>query len=394
MKQLLNEWKTFLKEEYEVTVNPNDYENYTQYRKDFEIAAKNKTFVESFMDALMRLELRPIVKSLPEEDRKLLFKNVKESPFLPNFKLINDEVIPHIPFDSALTKAGLRNDTFAIFDYMSYYVNYFTNKEAKERFEKKIMKEPLLFAPLYYDLFKRFPEEVPTISKIYKADTSTQNKRQNIRQLNHSKVKLTLDDVQGPSILDNIRILGEIGRGAFGRVFELEDGRALKVFSSGVDFDKDIERYEKIMDQLYKGQASLEDMHIFDYGKLGESEYHFAVMPRITPLAKTDLYDENAIYHVTAQANKQVILKQKPSSFEDYKEKVIAYAANDYPSAKDRFGNSTLSFKQAYNKYNNIVDKIIQAGWRAYKEYGGTDIHIGNIGFFPQKPDQFFYFDM
>ena len=48
MKQLLNEWRRFLKEEYEVTVNPSDYESYAEFRKDFEIAAKNKSFIEVF----------------------------------------------------------------------------------------------------------------------------------------------------------------------------------------------------------------------------------------------------------------------------------------------------------------------------------------------------------
>ena len=54
-----------------------------------------------------------------------------------------------------------------------------------------------------------------------------------------------------------------------------------------------------------------------------------------------------------------------------------------------------------YNHYwykNNfgklIIDKIIQAGFRAYNKFGGTDIHQGNIGFFAQKPDQLFYYDM
>ena len=40
------------------------------------------------------------------------------------------------------------------------------------------------------------------------------------------------------------------------------------------------------------------------------------------------------------------------------------------------------------------VEKIIQAGFRAYTEFRGIDLNQGNIGFIPQKPDTYFYFDM
>ena len=394
MKQLLKEWRRFLKEEYEVTVNPSDYESYAEFRKDFEIAAKNKSFIEVFLDALVRLELRPLMRSLSEEDRKILFKNIKMNPTIPNFDLINNVISPQISADSALTKAGLKNDTYVLFDYLSYYVSYFTNPKRKEKFEQSIKKSPILAATLYWELFKKFPEEVPTISKIYKADTSTQNRRENLRTLEQKRIRITPEQVEKPNILDDIKIMKEIGKGAFGRVFELEDGRALKIFSSGVDFNKDIERYEKVMDQLYKGQASMEDMHIFDYGKLGESDYYFAVMPKIIPMTAADFYNQNGIFYSIAKANKDVAQRGTADSYERFKALSLASASNIYVSAKDQFGNPTLSFQQAYNKYSDMVDKIIQAGWRAYNEYGGTDIHHGNIGFFSQKPDQFFYFDM
>lgn len=394
MKQLLNEWRRFLKEEYEISVNPSDYENYSEFKKDFELAAKNKAFIEVFLDALVRLELRPLMRSLSEEDRKILFRNIKINPFIPNINLIDMQVVPKIEADSALAKSGLKNDTYSLYDYLSYYVSYFINPERKEKFEQKIKNSPILAASLYWELFKKFPEEVPTISKIYRADTSTQNRRENLRTLEQKRIRINPEQVEKPNILDDIKITKEIGKGAFGRVFELEDGRALKIFSSSVDFNKDMERYEKVMDQLYKGQASMEDMHIFDYGKLGNSEYYFVVMPQITPLTTADFYNENAIFYAVALANKEVAERASPDSFDFFKQKVLTNAASIYVNKKDKFSNSTLSFQQAYNKYSDIVDKIIQAGWRAYDEYGGTDIHHGNIGFFPQKPDQFFYFDM
>ena len=389
MKTILKEWKSFLKEEYEVTVNPSDYENFADFKKDFFIAAKNKAFIESFMDALMRLELRPLIRGLSEEDRKDLFRSVKNSSFVPNISLVNEKIIPNISNDSVLAKAGFKYDTYGLYDWLSYYVNYFTNEKAKQRFEKQISDTPVKVTSLYWELFKKYPEEVPTISKIYKADTSTQNRRDNARIL-----KLDPNELSKPNILDDVKIVKQLGKGAFGTVYELEDGRAFKVFSSGVDVDKDLERYEKIMDQLYKGQASLEDMHIFDYGKLGETNYYYAVMPKIILLNSTDIFKESAIFHAVAKANKEIAQRGRKVDYETFKRLALSEAGTFYVQAKDKYGNSNLSFQQAYNTYSDIVDKIIKAGWRAYSEFGGTDIHSGNIGSFPNDPENYFYFDM
>ena len=389
MSNYLTEWKKFLTEEYEVTVNPSDYENFADFKKDFFIAMKNKSFVEAFMDALMRLEFRPFIRSLPEEDRKTLFRSVKINSFVPNTSFVNEKIIPNIPTDSVLVKAGLKYDTYTLYDWLSYYVNYFTNEKAKQRFEKQISNMPDKVTSLYWELFKKYPEEVPTISKLYKPDTSTQNKRDNARIL-----KLDLNELTKPNILDDVKIVKQLGKGAFGTVYELEDGRAFKVFSSGVDVDKDLERYEKIMDQLYKGQASLEDMHIFDYGKLGETNYYYAVMPKIIPLNSTDIFKESAIFHAVAKANKEIAQRGRKVDYETFKRLALSEAGTFYVQAKDKYGNSNLSFQQAYNTHSDIVDKIIKAGWRAYSEFGGTDIHSGNIGSFPNDPENYFYFDM
>ena len=96
MSNYLTEWKKFLTEEYEVTVNPSDYENFADFKKDFFIAMKNKPFVESFMDALMRLEFRPFIRSLPEEDRKALFRSVKINSFVPNISFVQNKIISNI----------------------------------------------------------------------------------------------------------------------------------------------------------------------------------------------------------------------------------------------------------------------------------------------------------
>jgi hypothetical protein len=390
MKNILTEWKNFLlKEEYEVTVNPNDYESFADFRKDFFVAMKNKPFVETFMDAFMRLELRPFVKNLPEEDRKNLFRNVKLNAFVPNTSFIQNKIIPNISDNSILAKAGLKYDSYTLYDWLSYYVNYFTDQKAKQKFEKQISNTPIKAESIYWELFKKYPEEIPTVSKLYKPDTSTQNRRENIRIL-----KLKPEDLTKPNILDDIKIVNQIGKGAFGTVYELEDGRAFKVFSSGVDVDKDIERYEKIIDQVYKGKASMEDMHVFDYGKLGETNYYYAIMPKIIPLNSTDIFKENAIFHAVAKANKEIAQRGRATEYETFKRLVLAEAGTFYFQAKDKYGNSNLSFQQAYNKYSDIVDKIIKAGWRAYSEYGGIDIHSGNIGSFPNKPEEYFYFDM
>ena len=93
MSNYLREWKKFLTEEYELTVNPNDYANFQVFKKDFKKAMKNKAFFESFMETFLRLVIKEFFNDvLSQDDRRKLFRDVKLNSDNPNINFINKEI--------------------------------------------------------------------------------------------------------------------------------------------------------------------------------------------------------------------------------------------------------------------------------------------------------------
>ena len=139
MKTILNEWKSFLKEEQQITINPADYEgDYPSFRPAFEeTVKKSRAFVQAFLDVLVRIELRPLMRSLPEEDRKKFFMHVKMLGHVPDVQFIKDKIKPKIPDDSSLQGVV---DEYFLYDLLSYYVSYFTNNQKGKDFVEKRCK--------------------------------------------------------------------------------------------------------------------------------------------------------------------------------------------------------------------------------------------------------------
>ena len=358
MSNYLREWKSFLLEEQEITINPADYEgDYPSFRPAFEeTVKKSRAFVQAFLDVLVRIELRPLMRSLSEEDRRKLFTHVKTLGHVPNVQFIKDKIKPKIPDDSSLQGVV---DEYFLYDLLSYYVSYFTNdQKGKDFAEKKMQNEPRYFIWIYWDLFRKHPDEIPVVSKLTMADTSSDNLKHNFNIISQDFKKLAISDLKSADILDQVKIIQRIGAGAFGKVYEIEGNRALKLFSSSVDIDKDIERYESIMDQVYKGKASLEDMHYFDFGKLGESGLYYAIMPKIVPLEATDFYNQEPIFRAVATGNKHAAQKGGANDYERFKSLVLDSASLNYFSLKNKIP-TTLSFQQALNKNQDKVEKII-----------------------------------
>ena len=173
-----------------------------------------------------------------------------------------------------------------LYDILKYYVSYrFGDQKAKDSLERTIQAEaPRHFKNIYWDLFKKYPNMVPVIPKLNVVDTASDNLKYNFDIISKDFKKLTYSDVKDADILDQVTIIQKLGSGAFGKVYEIADNRALKIFSDGVDVKKDIERYEGVIDQVYKGEANLEDMHYFDQGEIAKSGLYYAIMPLVIPL--------------------------------------------------------------------------------------------------------------
>lgn len=403
MKQILTEWKRYLFEATEMSLNPADFENnYNEFSKKYTELIVDNAFAELFLSTLMRLEVKPLVRSLSSGDKKTLFTAAKMD--FPNSPDLMYKIKGSLKKDSVFYWM----DNFDLYDLLIYYVNlYFLDKTKAENYKKRIQQSPALLNSIYWKLFEKYPQEVFSIPKLEYYNISSTLKTLNFENfLKKDFLSLKLKDISEPNILDEIRITQKIGKGIHGIVYSTSDDRAIKFFYDSESYNNDMERYKNIADQVFKGKASLEDMHYFESGVLGKSGLSYVLMPKIVPLEKADFYKANPIFKSVALANKRNVAyeikkgnEKSLKNFDEYKKGVINFAKQIY-SGNVSFGfdydDETLkkSFEQSYNEYKDIIDKIIQAGFRAYNKFGGTDIHQGNIGFFAQKPDQLFYYDM
>jgi len=198
-------------------------------------------------------------------------------------------------------------------------------------------------------------------------------------------------DLRAAKILHQIKLGDKIGSGAFGYVFEI-DGSNKVIKISGDARTNDEERYCNMMDQMFAGTASLEDMHFFDYGSLGDSGLNYLIMPMVVPLTKSPIYNKTKVLFYVAGGIAWVTItlsaRNAKPSYQDYEDRVLdkafSLALTPPTSVKE----------EEFELYGKIIHSMIRAGYRAYTVFGGTDLHIGNIGYLPQKPDILFYFDM
>ena len=129
MSNYLREWKKFLTEDQEIKLDPNQM-GIIEFRDKFaELCSQSKSFVELFLNAVIRLELRPFIRSLSEDDRKAIFRTAKQT-FGYNYEL-KDKLDPN----SAIKLSAL--DTYDFHDLLAYYVNYFTDKPKADEFVNK-----------------------------------------------------------------------------------------------------------------------------------------------------------------------------------------------------------------------------------------------------------------
>ena len=216
---------------------------------------------------------------------------------------------------------------------------------------------------------------------------------------------VTIRPSDAAPILSQVRIVGDrpIGSGVFGAAFLLSNGMVMKIMRSLSDRDQ--KRFDDISNQVFGGSASLDDMHYFDHGVLLPAtrisdKLFYVVMPRIIPFMDSRDYAENPELFDLFSSH---CLEDLPS-YED----LISLARNkDFAEFADAalnmfFQNLSADFdvikvsdlqKQTFALIG-IIRRILFAAMIAIAHYDGKDLHLGNLGHFPQKPDRFFFFDM
>ena len=394
-----NKWYKFLIiEGEEIKINPESiYSSKEEKQKFVDTWKKSSFFRERLYNDIIKLEIDSVFKSLPRDQQINLYKVIKSTQSAyDNYGQEQREV-------SEIIQDFQRNfsNRTAILTLMASQVYYLLKKYfrlvSEDEFKQFFLNDknkPLQWVAAYYYLYDNFPDYIPSIPQIsYGPESETkQNRVYNLGII--TKYYPIPDDLIKPgTILDQIKIKNHIGSGDFGHVFSTEDGRAIKIFEGGVNMQQDLKRMKKVSSELFSGKGSIEDMPYFDNGKIDNTRLYYVIMPEIIPLRNAPFFKQSDIFHDAASMNKRVarqltnIFNSAPS-YKKYRDLFMAELK------KDAEYTGSYDFDSEVSKYSDTIEKIIQAGYRAYKKFKGIDLHSGNIGYLRQKPGTFFYFDM
>lgn len=218
--------------------------------------------------------------------------------------------------------------------------------------------------------------------------------------------------------------------GAYSKVFPVKgNDMMLKLFTHGINVQDDISRMKRVSDQVFEGDASLGEMHFYEFGTLGAYSdtlnenssdlkfstqpsiqkpyvpprviFKYVVMPKIGLFEKSVTYqqDPEVFNYLSEAVQKAAKEAQKGISFTDFFNLVMDKLAEtlkrpfSYYSKQIR-DEMTAEYTERFNDLQDTISKIIHVAYNTFTKEGGTDLHLGNLGFFPQKPDEWFYFDM
>ncbi len=204
--------------------------------------------------------------------------------------------------------------------------------------------------------------------------------------------------------LKDFKINHMIGVGVQGRVYDFVDANfVMKIFSSDMAFERDIERSKAMIDQMFGGSASLEDMHYFDVGEVSElyindeeKNIYYMIMPKIELVKNTPEFksnkrnNEHFFRNIAAFAQTSIMEERTFADAAQFKESFLKFLEKISEEGDPQ--KSWLNFSINFD-FPKKADAYLNAAYRAYTQ-GGLDLHSGNIGFFPTNPDKFFYFDM
>ena len=218
--------------------------------------------------------------------------------------------------------------------------------------------------------------------------------------------------------------------GAYSKIFPIKgNDMMLKLFTHGVNVEEDISRMKKIADQVFKGEASLGQMHFYEFGTLGDTSnnlneagtermtqpepgyqkpyvpakvvFKYVIMPKIGLFEKSIAYqqDPEIFNYISEAVQKTARTSQKGISFTDFFNFVMENLADSLKRSFSNYSKElkielTKEYTERIDEFQDTISKIIHVAYNTFTKEGGTDLHLGNLGFFPQKPDDWFYFDM
>ena len=381
MRELLKEWNRLIKEDiyYEPLYDPDDHNLYANI------------YIYNYLE------------SHPDDERKL-FRAIYKEYFLPlykddSFKGLLNRVIYLMKKEN---RESLTNQEFnekeSLLDIIANKLFYSQTGESQIIWHKSLISNLLnkmlfdYWAPhyVYMDIvliYKAMQQN--GVFVIYKkkliktpSNVPNYNLQANYDYIKHKYISLKIKDLENVDLFSQYKIESKLGEGAFGTVYKFQGvNRAIKIFDSSISLQKDLDRFKQIEDDLFSGKGVITDMPYFESGRLGKSDYYYAVMPTIVPIQNTNWYRLNDLFweRVIDQIEKLVESSTKQQPLQRYVSSGLEkFLEKERISAKDK--------EYAY--------LIMKAFLEAKIKWKGTDLHSGNIGFLPQSPDIFFFFDM
>lgn len=388
----MNKWYRFLIKEVDypaVEINPEKPdEYYTAFNKVFD---SNKFFRKSIIDIVLNEVIKPALRTLKRDE----FMELKESILEIGNRYISNKY--HVIINRRLKK---QNPVIAncfgqigkvLFnDFLNYL--FFPRDPV---YIKNIEFFSKIFDDITFILFSANKDLIPKIPKLSKANLSlnkTRHLEQNvdlIERYSNFRIDLNLDN---DNILNKVKLVRFVGGGAFGKVFETSDGQAFKIFTDSVSLQKDLNRMEIVTRQVYKGKASLEDMHYFDVGNINP-ELYYALMPMIVPLESSPFFNKSPVFETAIDYALDLAAQRfKYKNFMEFNNLVFEdlYRYSEYlPEGSER-----EEFLDDMDQYSETIIRILEASYNAVTRFGGQDLHSGNIGYLKQRPDIFFFYDM
>ena len=387
-------WTKYLISEGNMYVLDPSKLTFAAFKKEFYRLLSNKYFLDSLFKKLYKLAMNSL-QEIDETERKQIIEFIKNNIHYRAASPAPLDVFRNI--NTVLSGKNLLNYLKSEDFYRLLQSLYDDMRKVHPNAHKeRLLQDKYILANFYYDYFKNiasgplsFPAlKRPESSKLLKSNLST------ISQRFYTDER----DVPEDSILSKIKIVRFIGAGAYGSIYELSDGRVIKIFEDSVDLQKDLERYDKVIEDLFDQSSSHDlsskEMHYFEQGKIGKSKFMYAIMPKIIPIKAAPWFDYSSVFENVANASQNFARKYASSgktfdslSYNEFKNSILT-KVSDYMQIWEPKELKDL------DTYKNTIEKILKAGFRSMKKFGGTDIHAGNIGYFPQKPNTFFYFDM
>jgi len=206
--------------------------------------------------------------------------------------------------------------------------------------------------------------------------------------------KQAFNIVKQVPVLQQSKILGPLGSGAFGTVYKLDNGHVIKLYSTDDEYhDIDAKQYITYLKRTFGSQGSEQDLAVFDMGT-------FEIMANDAQLAylSSTGFELMRFYWVELPEiiPLEAWLKRTGRGSLLGPHQAVWSALNVIEGAAG--GRHSVALRPGEDYYAPFTDQEARGIYTALRHYNHIigpiiDFHSGNIGVYPHNPDIWVVFD-